>query len=99
MPLITILGGFPFLRIVSAQVHLDFNKVDGLFRLAVIVSLGILGNSIYHHALKIINKYKRKYTDQEVLEERIAAKGGTSVESFILSNVILVIYLIISMVR
>ena len=98
IPLITILGGFLLLRIVTAQFNIDFDKMDGLFRLAVIISLGIWGNSIYrHHAFKTIRKYKNKYTEQKAVEEQIAAMGGVSFESFMISNVLLVIYLIISM--
>lgn len=96
IPLITILGGFLFLHIVTALFNLDFSKIDGLLRLAVMISLGISGNSIYRqHAIKTINKYKNKYEHQETLEERIASKGGISFESFMISNVILIVYIII----
>lgn len=96
IPLLAILGGFLFLHVITALFNLDFSKIDGLLRLVVMITLGIAGNTIYRqHALKIINKYKSKYENQEIFEERIAAKGGVSFESFLIANVMIIVYLII----
>lgn len=96
IPLLAILGGFLFLRIVPAQLGLDFNKIDGIVRLAVIISLGIAGNSLYHrHALKTIEQYKSKYPEQAVLEERLARKGGVSFDGFLIATAIIITYIII----
>lgn len=97
IPFIAILGAFLFLRIITALFHLDFSKVDGLLRLAVMILLGIYGNSIYHqHALKTIAKYKNSGEGKEVVKERIAAKGGVGFESFLLCNVMIILYVIIA---